>query len=166
MRRNFAPLLLACFFASFTASSAHADEPPGWVPRDEPEALPPPPPAPPPPRPGPTTYTIEQRELSETPTKMASPTAFYVGTILAGAGLLGVVTGLVIRADLPQTECTDCPAAEKRSASLGLILGGGLGMLIGIPIAVVGGRTISEQPSWARPQVFVSPRGGALQWTF
>ncbi|TKD04986.1 hypothetical protein [Polyangium fumosum] len=104
--------------------------------------------------------------MSETPTKMASPTAFYVGTILAGAGLLGVVTGLVIRADLPQTECTDCPAAEKRSASLGLILGGGLGMLIGIPIAVVGGRTISEQPSWARPQVFVSPRGGALQWTF
>ncbi|MDC3959582.1 hypothetical protein KEG38_37355 [Polyangium jinanense] len=166
MRRNLLPLPLAFALVSLASPAARGGEPPGWVPSETAEDLPPPPPAPPPPRPGPTTYTIEQRELSEGPTKMASPPAFYVGTILAGVGLLGIVTGLVIRADLPETECTNCPAEEKRSASLGLLIGGGLGMLIGIPIAAVGGRKVPDEPSWARPKVFISPRGGALQWTF
>lgn len=166
MRRNLPSLLLTFALVSLASPTARADEPPGWVPSDEAEDLPPPPPAPPPPRPGPTTFTIEQSELPRAPTRMASTPAFYVGTILAGVGLLGVVTGLVIRADLPDTECTNCPADEKRSASLGLLIGGGLGMLIGIPIAAVGGRQVPDEPSWARPKVFLSPRGGALQWTF
>ncbi|MDI1475082.1 hypothetical protein [Polyangium sp. y55x31] len=166
MRRNTSLLLLAFALVSLASPSAHADEPPGWVPTDKAEDLPPPPPAPPPPRPGPTTYTVEQPELPAGATKMASPAAFYVGLTLAGVGALGVVTGLVIRADLPETECENCPAEEKRSASLGLLIGGGIGMLIGIPIAAVGGRQVADEPSWARPKVFISPRGGALQWTF
>jgi hypothetical protein len=122
---------------------------------------------PPPPRPVPPVYLMENSSLGEGKTRMASPAMFGVGAILGGLGLISFVTGYALYKDAP--DCTSCPGSEKRGMGTGFMVGGAIGAVIGLPLVFIGARQVPDQPSWARfaPQrVFISPRGGSLQWTF
>lgn len=146
-----------------TASSAMADEPSGWQVGTPPP--PPPPPAPSHPH-APTTFVVEQRSLGEPTTRMASPVMFGIGAALGGMGLISLGTGYFVYDDAP--ECSDCPGSEKRGLGTGLMVGGVLGLVVGLPIAFIGARQVPDSPAWARavPTVYVSPRGAALRFTF
>jgi hypothetical protein len=123
---------------------------------------PPPPPAPA----GPTTFVVEQRSLGEPTTRMASPVMFGIGAALGGLGLISFGTGYFVYKDAP--DCNDCPGSEKQGLGTGFMVGGIAGLVVGLPLAIIGARQVPDTPAWARamPMVFVSPRGGALRWTF
>jgi hypothetical protein len=122
---------------------------------------------PPPPRPVPPAYVMENSSLGEGKTRMASPAMFGVGAILGGLGLISFVTGYALYKDAP--DCEGCPGSEKREMGTGFMVGGAIGVVVGLPLAFIGARQVPDQPSWARfvPQkIYISPRGGSMQWAF
>lgn len=122
---------------------------------------------PPPPRPVPPVYVMENSSLGQGKTRMASPAMFGVGAIFGGLGLISFITGYALYKEAP--DCTSCPGSEKREMGTGFMIGGALGVFVGLPLAFIGARQVPDEPSWARfapKQVFISPRGGSLQWTF
>lgn len=104
--------------------------------------------------------------MGQPKTVMASPVMAGIGAGLGGLGLISLVTGFAVYKSAP--ECNDCPGSEKQNLGIGFMVGGAIGLVFGLPLTIIGARQVPETPAWARvvPTVFVSPRGGALQWTF
>lgn len=122
---------------------------------------------PPPPRPVPPAYVMENSSLGEGKTRMASPVMFGVGAALGGLGLISFITGYALYKDAP--DCTSCPGSEKVGMGTGFMVGGAIGVIVGLPLTFIGARQVPDEPSWARfapKRVFISPRGGSLQWAF
>jgi len=153
MKHQFFPIMIACA-SSFIATNALGDEGADTS-------------IPPPPRPVPPAYVMENSSLGEGKTRMASPAMFGVGAVLGGLGLISFVTGYALYKDAP--DCQSCPGSEKRGMGTGFMVGGAIGVVIGLPLTIIGARQVPDEPAWARfvPQrVFISSRGGSLQWAF
>lgn len=114
----------------------------------------------------PTTYVMESSQRSGGTTRPASPVMLGIGVTLAGLGLISLGTGYFVYSEAPN--CISCPGSEKRDLGTGLMAAGGIAFLIGLPLAIAGGRPVPDNSAWAKtmPTVFISPKSAALRWTF
>jgi hypothetical protein len=158
--------------ALLSSATAFAEPPPTWQEGDSAAATPPPPQAPSGPPQGalaPTSYEVEDHDPPEqgVSTKMASPALFGIGIGLSSLGFLGGVTGLGLFKSNDKEYCVD-DCVTQRDAGLGLAIGGGVLLVVGIPMMLIGARQVPA-PAWAKAMpthISMGPRGGTLGWTF
>ena len=109
------------------------------------------------------------------------------GIVLAAAGVVGLFAGAAVYAEAKRDEDRIAPCAvpieggdpscpsppdrdDEKAAGVALMIAGGVGIAVGVPLLIVGARKVkkdgsAEQPP-AKASLHVGPRGGSLRLAF